>query len=316
MKKHIPIQLLFVALLTLVAAQASAQRRPNPITAVPRTAIAVAKINWTVVRQDNYFRAMLKTEELERALAQLDIAGNQLNEMAVFSGINSTRMGTVGGIVRGTFGAATVNARLGSSNFTNYSYKGRRIYSNTSTGDYFTLLRSGMLAFGTQKAVEGVIDVEMNPRQSVTREAPFNSVLAEFIDSRQPISFVMGMPLEYQTVADVGAKVISTVFSLSGLGPLGFILNTIGFPRALGFSMARQGTKFPTHLVAQMKDATSAALISGTLSLAQTANLSILSNRMPESDREMLKNISITRTGSLLSISMVLRQQDLPPPPR
>lgn len=295
---------------------ARAQRRASPITLVPNSAVAVAKINWANVRHDNYFRAMLKTDDMERVLAQLNVAGDQITDMAVFSSINSSRSGTLGGIFRGTFRSSAVTARLSRPEFTNYSYKGRTVYTNTRTGDYIALLRSGMLAVGTQKGVEGVIDVEINRRMSLTREPPFSSVLADFVGSRRPISFVMGVPLEYQTVADVGAQVVSVMFSVSGLGPLGFIIGKTGFPHALGFSMERQGDRFPTHLVAQMKDPTSAALISGTLNLAQTVNLSVLANRMPASDREMLKNISVTRTGALLSIKMVLREQDLPRPPR
>jgi hypothetical protein len=314
-KKNVTIGFLLAAVLSFTASTALAQRS-SPIAFVPNSAVAVGKINWTVVRQDNYFRAMFKTEEMERALSQLNVTGDQITDLVVFSGINSSRSGTLGGILRGSFRPSTINARLASPEFTNYLYKGQRIYTNGRTGDYSALLRSGLLAFGTRKGVEGVIDVEHNPRLSVTREPPFNSILSTFVASRRPISFVMGIPLEYQTAADVGTKVVATVFSVSGLGPLGFIIGKIGFPHALGFSMERQGATFPTHMVAQMKDATSAALISGTLNLAQTVNLSMLSNRMPPSDREMLKNISVTRTGALLSIKMALREKDLPPPPR
>lgn len=316
MKKSFPVQLVILAAFSFVVINAPAQRPLHPIGLAPKSAVAVARINWKLVRQDDYFRAMLKTGEFERAMQHLDIAGDQITELAIFSGINSSRSGIVGGVFRGTFRSAAVKARLASTEFTNYSYKGQSVYGNPRTGDYFALLKSGMLAAGTQKGVEGVIDVETNPRLSMTRQPPFSSVLAEFVVSRQPISFVMGLPPEYQTVADVGAKVVSVMFSLSGLGPLGFVIDKIGFPHALGISIGRQGANFPAHLVAQMKDATSAALISGTLNVAQTVNLSVLGNRMPASDREMLKNISISRTGARLSIRMVLREQDMPRPPR
>jgi len=41
-------------------------------------------------------------------------------------------------------------------------------------------------------------------------------------------------------------------------------------------------------------------------------NMSMLSDRMSSSDREMLKNIAVTRNEALLSIKMILREQDLP----
>jgi hypothetical protein len=173
-----------------------------------------------------------------------------------------------------------------------------------------------MLVVGSRRGVEGVIDVETSPRLSLTSKPPFSTLLNRFAVSRQPISFMMSLPLEYQAVADVATKVVSTMFSLTGLGPLGYVVDRIGFPTVLGFSIGRNGAQFPTELIAQMKDSYSAALISGTLNAAQAIDLNMLSDRMSPSDREMLKNISVTRAGALLSIKMVLREQDLPPPIR
>ena len=167
---------------------ASAQRRLGPIALVPNKAIAVAKINWIVVRHDDYFHAMLNTEDLERALSQLDISGDQIAELVAFSGINSSRTGLVGGVVSGSFNASSVNARLQSGDYTSYSYKNQRVYTNPRTGDYFVLLRSRRLAFGSQKAVEGVVDVQTDPRLSITREPPFNSLLNIFITTPRPIT--------------------------------------------------------------------------------------------------------------------------------
>jgi hypothetical protein len=173
-----------------------------------------------------------------------------------------------------------------------------------------------MFVIGSQKGVEAVIDVEASPRTSLTLRPPFNSLLARFAGSRHPISFMMGMPREYESVADITMKVVSTIFRLSGLGPVGFVLDKIGFPRILGFSIARSETTFPVLLLAQMKDSTSAALVSGTLNALQGINLRLLSDRMSSSEREMLKNIAVTRNEALLSIKMILREQDLPPPIR
>jgi hypothetical protein len=81
--------------------------------------------------------------------------------------------------------------------------------------------------------------------------------------------------------------------------------------------LTHAGTIYPVELIAQMKDSTSAALISGTLNLTQSIGLNMPSDRTSASDREMLKNMSVTRTGAVLSIKLKLREQDqAPPPPR
>lgn len=304
-----------VLLVSLGCGTVVAQPAAKPILLVPPSAVAVAKLNWTVIRQDDRFRAMLNADQLDRALSQLNINGNDISEIVIFSGLNSSPTGFLGGIFRGTYNASTLTAKLKSQRLTEETYKGRAVYVERDQS-CSTVLRSGMLAVGSRKGVEGVIDVELNPRLSLTSEPPFSTLLSRFVVSRQPISFVMSLPLEYQAVGDVANKVVATIFSLAGLGPLGYVVDKIGFPHALGISIGRRGATFPTELVAQMKDAYSAALISGTLNVAQAIDLNMLSDKMSTSDREMLKNISVTRDGALLSIKMVLREQDLPQPTR
>lgn len=295
-----------------VAAQTSAK----PILLVPPSAVAVAKLNWTLIRQDDRFRTMLNADQLDRALAQLNINANDVSEIIIFSGMNSSPTGFLGGIFRGTYNVPAVVAKLRSQGLSEDLYKGRTIYIDQRDQSCSSVLRSGMLAVGSRRGVEGVIDVEMNPRLSQTSKPPFTTLLARFAVSRQPISFMMALPLEYQAIADVATKVVSKMFSLSGLGPLGYVVDKIGFPKVLGFSIERRGLTFPAELVAEMKDSYSAALISGTLNVAQAIDRNMLSDRMSPSDREMLKNISVDRDGALLSIKMILREQDLPQPVR
>jgi hypothetical protein len=191
-------------------------------------------------------------------------------------------------------------------------YKRRTIYLNPLDKSCLTILRSGLLVVGSQKGVEGVIDVEDRPRTGLVLRRPFTSLLAKFVNSRQPISFVMGLPLEYRALADVGVKVVSNLLSLSGVGSLGYVIEKIGFPDVIGFSIERKGATFPVQLLAQMKDDTSAALISGSLNLMQSLSSNLTSDQMSAADREMLKSLEVTRDDALLSIKLVMREQDLP----
>ena len=303
-----------IVVLGLSASLSSAvgQRPVNVISLVPSSAVAVVKLNWTVVQQDERFRAMLKADQLERALEQLKISGRDISEVVVFSGINSSPSGVVGGILRGSYSVPVVIAQLRSQGLTEQIYKKRTVYLNPRDSSYLAILRSGMLVVGSQKGVEGVIDVEDHPRTGLVLRRPFTSLLAKFVNSRQPISFVMGLPLEYRALADVGVKVVSNLLSLSGVGSLGYVIEKIGFPDVIGFSIERKGANFPVQLLAQMKDDTSAALISGSLNLMQSLGSKLRSDQMSAADREMLKSLEVTRDDALLSIRLVMREQDLP----
>lgn len=302
----------FVTSLSMGLTEALGQRQRNPISLVPPTAVAVVKLNWKVVQQDERFRAMLNADQLDRLLEQLKISGRDISEVVVFSGIDSSLSGVMGGIFRGSYSIPVVTAQLRSQNLTEQIYKRRTVYLNRTDKSYLTILRSGMLVVGSQKGVEGVIDVEDNPRTGLVLRRPFTSLLAKFVTSRQPISFMMGLPLEYRVLADVGAKVVSNLLSLSGVGSLGYVIEKIGFPDVIGFSIGRKGGTFPVQLLAQMKDDTSAALISGSLNLMQSLSSNLTSDQMSAADREMLKSLEVTRDDALLSIKLVLRERDLP----
>lgn len=294
------------------ASVAKAQRR-SAVALVPQRAVAISKLNWNLVRNDAQFRSMLNASQLERALSSLNINGSQISEIVIFSGINTTPSGLIGGIFDGSYDVATVKASLESSSFRRRNYLGRVLYCNDADGSCSSLLKSGRLLVGTVQAVEGVIDVEAKPRSALTLRKPFTTILRKFVHGRQPISFAMALPLEYQMLGEVAVKVVAALFNFSGLGPLGFVIDKIGLPEAIGFAITRSGDNFPVELTAKMKDEQSAALVSGTFNLAQSLNLGMFAGRMSAADRDRLKNISVVRQGMVLQLKMLLRSEDLTP---
>ena len=297
--------------LACLPAVAVAQRGGGAVALVPQRAVAIAKLNWDLVRSDAQFRSMLNANQLDRALDDLDIDGSQISEIVIFSGINTTPTGLVGGIFAGSYDVAAVKAALESRSFPKEKYLSRVLYCDDADASCMSLLRSGRLLVGTRQAVKAVIDVEANPRSALTFRKPFTTMLRKFVLGRQPISFAMALPLEYQMVGEVAVKVVAALFNFSGLGPLGFVIDKIGLPQAIGFAITRSGDSFPVELMARMKDEQSAALISGTFNLAQSLNLELFASRMSAADRDRLKNVSVVRQGTVLQVKMLLRREDL-----
>lgn len=293
------------------ASVATAQRG-SAVALVPQRAVAIAKLNWKLVRNDAEFRSMLNANQLDRTLNDLNINGSQISEIVIFSGINTSPSGLVGGIFDGSYDVAAVKASLESRSFRKRNYLGRVLYCNDADGSCTSLLRSGRLLVGTQQAVESAIDVEANPRSALTLRKPFTTMLRKFVHGRQPISFAMALPLEYQMVGEVAVKVVAALFDFSGLGPLGFVIEKIGLPQAVGFAITRRGNNFPVELTAKMKDEQSAALISGMFNLAQSLGLEVFASRMSAADRYRLKNVFFVRQRTVLQVNMLLRSEDLP----
>jgi len=284
-------------------------QRGSVVALVPQRAVAIAKLNWDLVRSDAQFRSMLNANQLDRALDDLDIDGSQISEIVIFSGINTTPTGLVGGIFAGSYDVAAVKAALESRSFPKEKYLSRVLYCDDAS--CMSLLRSGRLLVGTRQAVKAVIDVEANPRSALTLRKPFTTMLRKFVLGRQPISFAMALPLEYQMVGEVAVKVVAALFNFSGLGPLAFVIDKIGLPQAIGFAITRSGDSFPVELTARMKDEQSAALISGTLNLAQSLNLELFGSRMSAAARDRLLNVSVVRQGTVLQVKLLLRREDL-----
>src|SRR6185295_13085136 len=117
--------------LACLPAVAVAQRGGGGAVAlVPQRAVAIAKLNWNLVRSDAQFRSMLNANQLDRALDDLNINGSQISEIVIFSGINSTPSGLIGGIFAGSYNVAAVKATLESRSFRKRSYLGRVLYCN------------------------------------------------------------------------------------------------------------------------------------------------------------------------------------------
>jgi hypothetical protein len=292
--------------------EALAQRGIHPITLVPRSSAAVIKVNWAVTRKDERLKAIARGNEFEKVIASLGVNSDQVSEFVVFTGIGTAPGVPVGVILSGSYDSQAVIGHLRERGWSEHLYKSHKIYAHPSDNSRMALLRSNFLVAGSQTGVERAIDVELSPQTALARRPPFSSVLARFTASRHPISFVMGLPPEYQAIADVAAEVASVLISFPGSGPLGWVMGKIGWPRSLGFSITRQGEAFPVELLAVMKDANAAGIVSGAFNLVQGFDLSMLSGSMSQADREALKNISVTQDGPLLTIKMLMREQDLP----
>ena len=109
-------------------------QRGSAVALVPQRAVAISKLNWNLVRSDAQFRSMLNANQLDRALNDLNISGSQISEIVIFSGINTTPSGLVGGIFDGSYDDAAVKASLESRSFRKRNYLGRVLYCNDADG--------------------------------------------------------------------------------------------------------------------------------------------------------------------------------------
>jgi hypothetical protein len=314
MKRLIVFLLLSLSTLTLSNIGAFAQRRAA-VSLAPTESVAVIKVNWAQMRQDDRLRRIVRGDDFERIVQQYGIDSEQITEWVVFSDIKPASANGLGMILSGTFSSRSIADHLKSQGWSEQAYISHKIYLNPADKSYAAPLQPGLLVVGTQAGVENVINVESNPQTGITTKPPFSTLLANFSRNPKPITFMIGIPQKYQATADVAYKVATKLIDFAGLSPLGTILDKIGLARALGFSISRDGSVYPIELVGLMKDETTTGLISGALNLMKSVPMMLSSRSMSQQDKDALdaiQGMSINSSGTLLSIKFNMPESGMP----
>jgi hypothetical protein len=159
-----------------------------------------------------------------------------------------------------------------------------------------------------------VIDVELNPETSFAATQPFDKLVARFNRHRSPLSTIVAPPPTYQDMGEAALAITSGLLDFAGLGPIGTLVEKIGFARGFGFSISRSDGSFPIEFVAIMKDEAAAGFLSGTLNLLKGMTTLVPQQNMSQSDREAIQafqSMTIVRDHEILSVTMVMAEKDL-----
>lgn len=281
---------------------------------VPSDSLIALSINWKIVGRAAELKKLVKGEQIESLLGRLHIGGEEVSELSVFSDGQNAPSGSSGIILRGTFDGQEVAARLKGAGWAEQKFGEKRIYANPADGSCLVALGKNLLVLGTRVGVEGSIRAARDPEESFTAN-PMYERLARHTDGRRhPLSVVVVFPQSAQDVAATALEVSSVVMDFAGLGPLGDLMNKIGYVRAFGCSISRKGEVFPVELHAVMKDETSASLVSGALTLSKGLSAMVPKHNLSQTQSEelqTLQSISVIRDRELLSVKLLMPVDDL-----
>jgi hypothetical protein len=182
-------------------------------------------------------------------------------------------------------------------------------YVNSFDGSYLLPLSNGTFVAGTKTAVEQTSETLAKPQTALIHKAAFRSIMSTLGPSA-PIGFFMGVPQEYQGVANFAFKIFTKVLSFTGLGIVGMVFDHIGLIQSVGFSMDSGRSTNPVHCVFAMPGKTEAGLASGALNLLKSGALML---NYSDADKAVLKSMIFVNTGNLLSIKMDMPQGVMPP---
>lgn len=308
MTRALSTTLLCLYALCLAACGGSSGDRAT-VRYMPSDSLIALSINWKAVERDAELKKLVKGEQVESILNRLQIGGEEVSELSVFSDGQNAPSGSSGMIVRRTFDGHEVAARLKGAGWAERKSGEKRIYTNPADGSCLVTLGKRLIILGTKVGVEGSIRAARDPEESFTAN-PMYERLARHTDGRRhPLSVVVAFPQSAQDAAATALEISSVVMDFAGLGPLGDLMNKIGYVRAFRCSISRKGDVFPVELHAVMKDEESARLVSGALTLSKGLSAMAPRYNLSQTQAEELRtlqSLSVTRNGELLSVKLVM----------
>lgn len=285
---------------------------------IPADALVVLTVNWQTVRDDRDLLALIKGAEFKKVFAEVNVNEETVDDLAVFGDGAEGKGGSAGMILNGSFDAGESADFIKGRGWREESYNGHEVYLSPADGTRCAALDSGALVCGTKKAVEGVIRAASDTDAAFVSTDAYERLSKLFDTAESPVSMMIAFPQHYQDAADAALQVSSAMLDFAGVGPLGQLMSKIGFSRAVGCTIGRDGDSFPVELVAVMKDEEAAALVSGGFTLLKGIGEWAGQQRPARSaaEAEALRNfhnMSIDRDGDVLSIGLVMSRRDLFP---
>lgn len=312
-----------VAALTLclcapwLAGCAGSSGRRSLTELIPGDAVVVLSVNWQAVRGDNDLLTLIKGAELKNILDEVGVKEQAITRLAVFGDGMGGPGGSTGMLLNGSFNTREVIESARGRGWSREGYDGHEVYVSQGDGTRIAALGSGTLACGTKKGVAGALRAESDAEESFTSTATYKRLSRHFERGGAPVSMILAFPQHLQDAADAALKVASLMMDFTGVGPFGQLMSKIGYARAVGCKIGREGESFPVELVAVMKDEEAAAFVTGGLTLLK--GIGALTGqslaRSPE-EAEAVRNfqsLSVSRKKEVLTIGLVMSRRYLFP---
>ncbi len=288
----------------------SAQQNIPAVSLVPDKSVAVLRVNWTNVRKEESLKKIVNGGDFDKVTTQFGLSENKVTEWIVFSDINPASSSGLGIIISGNFTLQSIVQSVEAKNWNLETLNRQKVYVNPTDGSYLLPIRNGLLVFGTKNGVEKVQNAVADPKKRLIRKSPFSSLFAQLGDAA-PIKCVIGVPQEYQKVADIAFKITTKLMSFTGFGLFGTIFDKIGLIQSAGFSFSKRRDFFPVHLIATMPDIAKAKIGASVLNLLKS-----LPNWMSSQTEEnaALQSLVVASSGKILSVKFNMPESAMAQP--
>jgi len=296
------------ALMLQLSACTRSSDRSALLTYVPASSFAVLAVKWHSVMKDQELKRMVKGNEIEKLFEEIGVTSDEVTEFVVFGDLQSSA-GSTGLIAKGSFNSKDIVNSLKKRGWEEQDLEGKRIYVNPRDGSCLTTFDAKSFMLGTQSGVRATFAARAEPKLGFISNPAYKTLSVRFERKQYPILMIAALPQASQDMASAALKISSTVMDLAGWGPLGELLNKIGYAKGLSCGISRANDSFPVEVSAVMKDEDSAKFVAGALGLLKSLGGLAPPNSNSRRDIEAartLKSLSIERSGEVVSMRMLM----------
>jgi len=310
MFRYLSFTLLSLLLFTLSCS--SSER--STLSYVPAASYAVVALNWRTVRSDADLLKIIKGEQLTSMLQHLHLDETKVSEIVVFGNMENSADGLAGLIVKGSFDSKDLVKSLKSEGWTEQSVGRQQIYLHPTDRSCLTTFGPNLIAAGTVSGVKASIEARANVELRFTSSPSYKKLSSRFQGNKYPVLIMVAIPQVTQDMANTALELSSKVMDYAGVGPLGELVNKIGFAQGFGCAISHEREMFPTNIMAIMKDQESAKLVSGGINLLKALNSMVpqdTSNARNADASRAFQNMSVDRSGEVLEIKLTMSRRDV-----
>lgn len=281
---------------------------------VPSSSYAVLAVDWKTVSKDPDLKRISKGADIEKMFTQLGVDGEMVKEFAVFGEPGGAAAASNGLIAKGSFDSAEIVDELKRRGWAEEVFQGKRIHVNPEDNSWLTTFDKNLFILGTASGVKAAIGAKAKSENRFTSNPAYRTLSARFERKQYPILMMLAVPQASQDMANAAVQLTSTVMDLAGVGPLGDLLNKIGYARGLGCAISHKEDSFPVAVSAVMKDEESAEFVSGALNLLKNLGGMVNKNYASKTDPDAaraLQSMSVERSRNVVSVKMTMSRRDM-----
>ena len=279
---------------------------------VPQESCAILSVDWSSIKNDGGLSQIVKAKELEAVFQRLKLDGESIQNIVVFSGLNSQRIS--GLLLRGAFDSRQVITELKRQGWNEDSLDGNKVYVHTS--EYIALPSRNTLFAGTREAALGVFLAKSSTESSIVGSPSYKKVNSGIsTTTSKPVKAFLLLPQGTLDMADAALTTTSVALSFFNLGGIGQLLKVVNVARGFAFTLDHESHyRYPVELCVLMRDEEAAAFISGSLNAMK--GLSELAAGGDVRDQAAIREFQkmrITRTDEVLAVKLEMPADTLFP---